>query len=70
MIKWKRIEPGEYESTDKRFSITQTYDRIYGDHWVLQDSQNPDRYKGRYDEKTLRDCKAKAENLSESEEKQ
>lgn len=63
MIKWIKIEAGYYESEDNRFYIMQTYDRIYGDHWVLHDNKESDRYKGRYDEKTLKDCKAKAEVL-------
>lgn len=63
MIKWNRLDAGEYESDDKRFYILQTYDRIYGNHWVLHDNNEPNRYKGRYDERTLRDCKAKAEVL-------
>ena len=63
MIKWKRLEAGEYESEDKRFYILQTYDRIYGDHWVLYDNHELNRYKGKYDERTLRECKAKAEVL-------
>ena len=63
MIKWIKIEAGHYESENKQFYIMQTYDRIYGDHWVLHDNNESDRYKGRYDEKTLKDCKAKAEVL-------
>ena len=63
MLKWKRIEAGEYVSEDGRFKILATYDRIYGDHWVLHDHAEPDYYKGQYDEQSLRDCKAKAEVL-------
>lgn len=35
MIVWKRLEVDHYKSGDERFEIMQTYDRIYGDHWVL-----------------------------------
>ena len=63
MIAWKRLEAGHYKSEDERFEIMQTYDRIYGDHWVLYDNHEPNRYKGKYDEGTLRECKAKAEVL-------
>ena len=37
MIRWNRLDAGEYESEDKRFYILQSYDRIYGNHWLLQD---------------------------------
>lgn len=63
MIVWKRLEAGYYKSEDERFEIMQIYDRIYGDHWVLYDNHEPVRYKGKYDEETLRECKAKAEVL-------
>ena len=63
MIKWKRLDAGEYESEDGRFYILQSWDRIYGNHWKLRDSNEPDYYKGLYDEATLRDCKAKAESI-------
>ena len=63
MIKWTKIEAGYYKSEDERFEIMQTYDRIYGNHWVLHDNNEPNYYKGQYDEQTLRDCKAKAEVL-------
>ena len=42
MIKWIKIEAGHYESEDNRFYIMQTYDRIYGDHWVLHDNKESD----------------------------
>lgn len=63
MIKWKRIEAGEYYSEDGRFHIIKTWDRIYGNHWQLHDKNNPDYYKGLYYERTLLDCKLKAEAL-------
>lgn len=65
MIQWKKIEAGHYASLDKRFVITKDYDRIYGDHWSLQDTASIDRYKGKYHEKSLLDCKLKAESLKE-----
>ena len=64
MIKWFKAEAGEYKSEDGRFLVTQTYDRIYGNHWLLQDRTEPDYYKGQYHEDTLRECKAMAEALS------
>lgn len=63
MIKWKKIEAGEYLSADERFRILKTWDRIYGDHWVLHDSNEPDYYKGKYDCDTLIGCKLKAEAI-------
>ena len=67
MIKWKRLSAGEYESSDGRFYILKGYDRIYGDHWVLHDRNEPDYYKGRYDEQTLLECKLKAEVLADKD---
>lgn len=69
MIAWRRIEAGEYESEDGRFHISKTWDRIYGDHWKLFDSSEPDRYKGTYDEKTLLECKLRAEIIVSEERK-
>ncbi len=63
MIKWKRIEPGEYESEDGRFYILKSWDRVYGNHWKLLDREEADMYKGTYREKSLLDCKLKAEDL-------
>lgn len=63
MIKWKRIEAGEYTSEDGRFTILKTWDRIYGNHWQLHDAYEDDYYKGFYHELTLLDCKLKAEAL-------
>ena len=63
MITWKRLDAGEYESENKRFCILKSYDRIFGNHWLLQDRNEPDYHKGEYHECTLRECKAKAEVL-------
>lgn len=63
MIKWIKLDAGEYESSDGRFLILKTYDRIYGNHWMLQDRNEPDCYKGQYHEETLGECKLKAEVL-------
>jgi hypothetical protein len=65
MIAWKRIEAGEYESEDGRFHILKTWNRIYGNHWQLQDKNEPDYYKSLYDEQTLLDCKMKAETIAD-----
>ena len=67
MIAWKRIEAGEYESEDGRFHVLKTWDRIYGNHWQLLDRTAPDLYKGTYDEKSLLECKLKAEGIVNSE---
>ena len=67
MIKWKRIEAGEYESEDERFTILKTWNRIYGNHWQLCDHNEPDYYKGLYHEYTLLNCKLKAEIIVDSE---
>ena len=63
MIKWKRIEAGQYESEDARFLILKTWDRVYGDHWELHDKNEDDFYKGLYHEQTLINCKLKAEGI-------
>lgn len=70
MIKWIRIEPGEYRSEDERFHVVKTWDRVYGNHWELHDKNEPDYYKGKYDENTLLDCKLKAEALLNQEKMQ
>ena len=69
MLNWKRIVAGEYEESSGRFSVYASYDRIYGDHWVLRDRNESNYYKGKYDERTLRDAKAKAEAILSSERK-
>lgn len=63
MIKWNKLDAGEYQSEDERFKIMKSWDRIYGNHWILHDYNEEDYYKGDYHEQTLRDCKAKAEVL-------
>ena len=63
MIKWTKIEAGEYESEDKRFHIEKTWNRIYGNHWELLDREEPDHYKGIYNEESLIAAKLKAEML-------
>lgn len=63
MIKWKRIEAGNYVSEDERFHILKTWNRLYGNYWQLHDKNNSDYYKGFYHERTLMDCKLKAEGI-------
>jgi len=63
MIKWIRLEPGEYESEDQRFHILKTWNRVYGNHWQLQDRNEESYYKGQYHEQSLMGCKLKAEAL-------
>jgi len=67
MIKWKRIEAGEYISNDERFVIYKTWNRVYGDHWVLRDKNESDYYHGIYLEQTLFECKLKAEVILSAE---
>lgn len=45
-INWKKLDAGEYESTDGRFYIIKTWDRLYGNHWQLSDRNEKDYYKG------------------------
>ena len=63
MIKWHRIEAGEYVGENERFRILKTWDRIYGNHWMLRDAEALDIYKGTYHERTLLECKLKAEGV-------
>lgn len=65
IIKWKKLDAGEYESSDGRFYILKSWDRIYGNHWQLWDRSVPDKYKGLYYEKTLIQCKVMAMSLLE-----
>lgn len=44
-LEWRRIDAGEYESSGARFYILKTWDRIYGNHWLLQDKNVEDYYK-------------------------
>ena len=63
MIKWVRIEAGEYKDEKDRFHIIKTWNRVYGNHWQLYDNQEENYYRGIYPEKTLLDCKLKAEAI-------
>lgn len=68
MIKWIRIEAGEYKSEDSRFYIMKTWNRMYGNHWCLHDRKEVDYYKSLYLETSLMDCKLKAEAILSEEE--
>lgn len=68
MIKWKRIEAGDYYSEDERWHIVRGWDRIYGDHWILCDTHG-DYYRDSYDFDSLKQCKYVAENLEREEKK-
>lgn len=63
LLKWKKLDAGEYESLDGRFYILKCWDRMYGNHWELHDRNESDWYKGTYYEKTLTDCKFRALSL-------
>ena len=69
MLSWKKISAGEYESSEGRFYITKSWDRIYGDHWTVRDTLEPDFYKGLEHEPTLKDCKFHAELIISAEQK-
>jgi hypothetical protein len=60
MIDWNRLNPGEYESFDKRFYITKSWNRLYGNHWKLYDRIDKNRL---YIERTLLSCKLQAERI-------
>lgn len=68
MIKWKKLDAGEYESEDHRFYVLKTWDRLYGNHWRLHDRNSEDYYKGFYHENTLYECKLTAERIISREE--
>ena len=59
-ITWIKKDAGEYESSDRRFYILKTYDRIFGNHWVLFDKTISDYYQQQFHEYSLKECKAKA----------
>lgn len=60
-LEWKRLDAGEYESTDGRFYILKTWDRLYGNHWCLQDRNVEDYYKSQSACDSLRHAKYIAE---------
>lgn len=60
-LEWKRIEAGEYESADGRFHIFKTWDRLYGNHWELQDSNVKEWYKSKTSCDSLKHAKHVAE---------
>ena len=63
MIKWRKEEAGSYISEDGRFRIIKTWNRVYGNHWQMRDTKEPDYYKGLYYERSFLDCKLRAEAL-------
>ena len=69
MIKWKKIDAGEYESEDGRFYILKTWNRLYGNHWTIRDRFEEDYYKGLYNEETFHQCKVRDEQIIDQEEK-
>ena len=56
MIKWIRVEAGDYWSDDDRFHIIKTYDRLYGNHWHLMDHMKGAEFRG----DSLKQCKSVA----------
>ena len=60
-LRWKRIEAGEYESEDGRFTISSTWNRLYGDHWKLCDNREAEPYYGVAHKSSLKQCKHCAE---------
>ena len=64
MIKWVRAEAGEYTSTDGRFQVRKTWNRLYGNHWALYDKEYKKDQRPRgpaYNAKTLKACQHMAE---------
>lgn len=64
MLKWKKIEAGEYATEDGRFEAYRAYDRLYGEHWILRDTKVEDYYKSQYHENNLKECKGVAETIA------
>lgn len=60
-LEWKRLDAGEYESADGRFYVLQTWDRLYGKHWCLQDRNVEDYYKSQTACDSLKHAKHVAE---------
>jgi len=69
MIKWKKLDAGEYESEDGRFYVLKTWNRLYGNHWTIRDRFEVDYYKGLYNEETFLQCKLRAEYIINQEKK-
>ena len=61
-LEWKRLDAGEYLSTDGRFYILKTWDRLYGNHWSLRDRNVEDYYKS----KTVCDSLKHAKHVAET----
>lgn len=61
LLRWKRLEAGEYDSTDGRFNICKTWDRLYGNHWRLTDHNIKDYYKAQTACESLKHAKHVAE---------
>lgn len=60
-VEWRRIEAGEYESSDGRFYILKAWDRLYGNHWSLRDRNEEDWYKSQTACDSLKHAKYVAE---------
>lgn len=69
MIKWKKLDAGEYESEDGRFYVLKTWNRLYGNHWTIRDRFEEDYYGGLYNEETFLQCKLRAEHIIDQEKK-
>ena len=67
MITWKKIEAGEYESTDRRFKIFKKYSVTFGNCWALDDGKAKHYCDARYYEYSLKDAKARAEGIVKRE---
>lgn len=62
-MKWRRIEPGEYRSSDGRFRIIRdSYVTPKERKWVLLDTDEPLNFPNRYYRcSSLHECKQHAE---------
>lgn len=67
MLIWNKVEAGEYATEDGRFTAYRAYDRIYDEHWILRDGYEPDYYRGKYHESSLKECKGVAETILKQE---
>ena len=66
-IEWKRIEAGEYETTDGRFHAFKTWNRTYGHHWCLVDRAVSEYSKSVYRKNTLKECIGVAKTIVKNE---
>ena len=67
---WKKEDTGDYVSSDGRFHAFRSYDRLYGNHWTLEDTTVRNYYQSQYHYYTLKECKGVAETIAKREQQQ